>query len=374
MKTAASLLSALLLCLVLLPLPRAAAQTEAVAPTSPPSAVEGTITGDRVNVRPQPSLESGWLYQAFRGEKVVAVARQGEWVEILLPEKTYAWIAKEYIQKRPDSDRGVVKGDRVALRAGSGGEYDRIGIVNSGYLFLILGEADNYYKVQPLPSATAFIHGNYVQLSGSLAGAPGPEAPAPPETAEGQPPAVPPTPATQPAPLTEGEKLLADAVSLAAQEDGKPSADRDYSKAVSILVEIINRTAETDPFLNLKARKTLAEVWQKASVREVGVARQERMAEIERKLEEIRQKWAGSRPAVDVPQQASGTLDRFKLPFPPATHKLVVAGRIVSLLYSDTVDLNQYVGKEVGVSGKVEAKKDLAVPLIKVDAIAEVAK
>ena len=332
--------------------------------------IEGVITRDRVNVRLKPLAEGGFLYQAFKGERVAVVGRQGEWVRIRVPATTSAWLAKDFLDRKGGTDRGVVNGDRVALRAGGGKEYDRVGLVDRGTEFIIVAEVDDYYKVRTLPSATAFVHGDYVDVAGVVPITPvAPDGEVTPDD-QTQPDDAAQIPDSQPA-LGELGKRLAEAYQLIAQEDEKPLLNRDYTNAMSVLVDIITKAGKDRPFINLKAQSALREIWQRDRQQQEELARQRRVEEIDRKLEEIRKKWSTSQPAREESYTFSGSLELFNLTYPPATHKLVKGQRIVCLVYSSEIDLSRFEGKEVGVVGNVIPRSDIAVKLVEVTRVDE---
>ena len=332
-----------------------AAEPAALADSTPKAPAKGTrgvVIGDRLHVRTQPRITSGHLYQAFKGDEFVVVGSRGEWIEVLLPESASAWVAKQYVDKAPDSDRGVVRGDRVCLRAGGGREYDRIGLVNRGYPFVVLGEVAEYYKVKPVPGATAFLHNEFVRMKviGDTV-----------DTGD-----VPVTPGT---PASLKQRLDAVRADITTQEQ-KDLLDRNYTDIITELVAIINQSRDVDPFLNLTAQKTLGEVYKARQVQANEQAKVERMKHIDQMLQDIEDKHAGSiSPTAPAAYLAKGVVEKFSLPYPPATHKLVEGDNITYLLYSDDLDLSQLVGKRVGVVGSVSQMTRVGVSLIKVTRI-----
>jgi len=66
---------------------------------------DGKISGERVNVRLQPDLESPILIQMATGDQVVATApASGNWLEITIPDSVVFYVAKEYVEKVGDAN------------------------------------------------------------------------------------------------------------------------------------------------------------------------------------------------------------------------------------------------------------------------------
>lgn len=65
----------------------------------------GKISGERVNIRLQPDLESPILIQLATGDQVVATAPpSGNWLEVSMPDPVVFYVAKEYIEKVGDAN------------------------------------------------------------------------------------------------------------------------------------------------------------------------------------------------------------------------------------------------------------------------------
>lgn len=66
---------------------------------------DGKISGERVNIRLQPDLESPILVQLATGDKVVVTAPpSGSWQEIAMPESVVFFVAKEYVERVGDAN------------------------------------------------------------------------------------------------------------------------------------------------------------------------------------------------------------------------------------------------------------------------------
>ena len=329
-------------------------------PESPPEPApkkgDGVISGERVNIRTGPGTDHGRLYQSFKGDKVEVVGREGEWVKILLPKSVSGWIASQYLAKDSDGKRGVVRGDRVSIRAGGGEEFDSIGLVNRGYTFLILAEINDYCKVTPLPDAVGFVHGKYVKIEGEVPGeVPGVQA------AGSQPVA----------PIGDLQKALKTAAELFESENAKPLVERDYAPVIKSLVAVIGQSREGEPFVHMSARKLLTDVVKEAKAQDDERRRLERNERIQEMLKAIEDKYKTAGEDVSPPATygSVGVLEILSLDYPPATHKLVEKSTVKCLAYSEKIDLAPFVGKRVGIVGETTALPDFGTVLFKVTRI-----
>lgn len=59
---------------------------------------EGTVTGDRVNVRTGPSLSATIIDKYYTGQKVTIIAKEGDWYKISLANDQIAYIYGEYVK------------------------------------------------------------------------------------------------------------------------------------------------------------------------------------------------------------------------------------------------------------------------------------
>lgn len=334
----------------------APAEVAAERPVKPAAGkVDGVISGERVNVRTGPGTDHGRLYQSFKGDKVKVVGREGEWVKVLLPKNVSGWIAAQYLAKDSDGKRGVVRGDRVSIRAGGGGEFDSIGLVNRGYTFLIVAEINEYCKVAPLPDAVGFIHGKYVKIEGDVPGE-GISVQAPASQAS--------------APIGDLQAAFKKAGALFKAEGVKPLMERDYAPVIKSLVSIISQSREADPFVHMSARKLLADVIKEAKTQDDERQRLERKKRIEEMLKAIEEEYATEAGGVTPPAYGSvGVLETFSIDYPPATHKLVEKNAVKCLVYSEKIDLAPFVGKRVGIVGDVTPLPDFGTVLFSVTRI-----
>jgi len=383
------------------PAPAAAAPE---APAARPS-VKGVVTNNGVNIRNGPGTEYSVFYSAPLGTELDVLAQQGQWYETDFPIKGFSWISREYFQ-RIDDKTGIVTGSAVRVRGGPGTQYDSLYIVPNAYKFQILG-ADprgDWYKVAPMPGATAWILAGYVRLSGPLpaGGAPSAATVTPPTTTVAPPPTtvetippgtvVPPTTETAvtpetpepPKPPEEAPKpdpyaeKFADAEKLFDSEVKKenpiewnlPALVAAYTEIADKSASAATRGVSRQRLVQLKYYKNFQD-----RVKELGKIDEElskRLKELERqRAEQI----TAIPEAMEAPFIAAGVVDKFYIKgIGGATHKLVEAGTILYLLKSDVVDLSANEGKRCGVRGKIVTVPSANIRVIEVESLKPLAE
>ncbi|MHC4712148.1 MAG: SH3 domain-containing protein [Planctomycetota bacterium] len=352
----------------------AAGQTQPEGTSSEPGRpfTAGLLTGDNVYVRQGPGREYPAYYTAPMNTEVKAVGRKGDWLEIEFPAKGFSWIIKDYLSKI-DEETGLVTGNEVNIRGGPGVQFDELYRVQANHKFKILGVdiTGKWYRVAPMPDATAWISKDYVRLSGPL---PGERAPTPaPEVTPSPEPAPPPTTPTPapPEPKPEPgvyEKKMAEADEAMKAELAKEDpAEWDIDRLREMFKDIEDNS--DDAVLRLQARTKTAHLNAYATVKQHAIklskideALQEELKELER----VRQEEAAAVARTVSPYLARGTLDKFYIKrYGDATHKLTDDnGAILYLLRTEVADLTACEGKICGVKGRI-----ITVPGVKVQII-----
>ncbi|MFP4105748.1 MAG: SH3 domain-containing protein [Phycisphaerae bacterium] len=129
----------------------------------------GQVTGDDVQVRSGPGKAFRACTKLNKGDKVTVVGKYREWLKIKPVEGTFSVISKDYVELNAGKDAGVVTGDNVWTRA-SGKLLDLPQVrmyalhvkLKKGAKVKVLGQAGDFYKIEPKPGAFYWIHGDYV--------------------------------------------------------------------------------------------------------------------------------------------------------------------------------------------------------------------
>jgi len=339
--------------------------------------VKGTLTGDNVNVRHGPGTQYPIYYKAPMGAEVKVVGRQGQWLEVEFPAQGFSWISADYLSK-VDEETGIVTGSEVNVRSGPGFQFDVLYRVQANHKFKILATdiTGDWYRVAPMPGATAWIAADYVRLAGAVPGtapaAPEPEpapsepAPAAPEApAEGE--GTPPPPGYYEAKMTEAEEALKAEI----QKENPAEWDLEQVREMLTVVE----AEADDAMLRVKARGMLAQLKGYESVKEraIEIGRvDEELSQRLSALEKQRQQKSGMAERATAAYLAAGRLEKFYIEgLAGATHKLVDEdGSISYLLRSDVMELSPYQGKTCGVSGEITSAPGVKVQIIDVTNVA----
>ncbi|MDP4083393.1 MAG: SH3 domain-containing protein [Bacillota bacterium] len=126
----------------------------------------GTVTGDSVNVRSNPSTSSTILGKLSRGNSVKILSIQNSWFEINFSNRN-VWVSSQYItinQKRQSSPSqsgvvGTVTADGLHIRSSASLNSSVVGTVNKGQTFTILEEKNNWDRVEYKSGSFGWIGG-----------------------------------------------------------------------------------------------------------------------------------------------------------------------------------------------------------------------
>lgn len=335
----------------------------------------GVVNGTNVFVRHNASMTAYPCAMVSRPQNVTVVGQAvSGWLKILPPPGVFSVIAKKYVQADQTSKSGTVTGDNVWVRAG--GQLRKTSFfglqkqLNTGQKVEILGEIDDWYKIVPPKGVYFHISARYVKV-GQATGAASPSNASP--AAAAQPPkAVPSTkklPTTLPAAQTlpvEGEpgKDLAAFRALEAQlhlEFNKPPAQRDLARLLgkfkalkpapdSYLKPYVDYyVAYLDMAIAQQAgRKQLQQLVRSAA---------ESQAEYEMRRTALEVADTTTRKAIYAAQGVLATSAIYTGAGGPKRHLLrdVKTGAVIAYVKSadDSVQLDKYVGRYVGILGSV---------------------
>lgn len=115
-----------------------------------------------MNLRAGPSGSAEILFQLPRRARVQVLAAQGEWYAVPLPEPVHGYIHRRYLQR--ELEWGVVRGDRVYVRAGPGMGSSSFGTVSEGERLRVRGEQGAWVQVQPPGFCRGWVHRSFVTL------------------------------------------------------------------------------------------------------------------------------------------------------------------------------------------------------------------
>ena len=131
--------------------------------------IVGEVNASSVNVRSGPAESYYPTTMLNKGDRVLAVGHQFDWLKIVPPKGSFSYIAKIYVDRQGATSTGKVNRDDVLVRAGS--TLNAISAtkaqpqmkLNSGAAVEIIGEADEYYKIAPPEGAYLYVAKRFVE-------------------------------------------------------------------------------------------------------------------------------------------------------------------------------------------------------------------
>lgn len=115
------------------------------------------VTGQRINLRAKPSLQSEVVGQVADGETLNAKSFQDEWVEVAPPETVDLWVHREFVKDNR------VTAVRLYVRAGPGINFSVVGTLGRDAAITPRGDFGEWIKVVPPPGSSLWVNRSYVQ-------------------------------------------------------------------------------------------------------------------------------------------------------------------------------------------------------------------
>jgi uncharacterized protein YgiM (DUF1202 family) len=363
-----------------------APDTEPNAAALPAFPYFAEIIGDNVYFRSGPGTNYYRCGKLGQDDIVKIVSASNVWSRILPPQGSFSWISKQYVTiDAANPDMGIVTGDEVRVYAGS--QYyepihsDRIQLhLNRGDKVVLLGEEmGDYYKIAPPSGAFFWVSTQYTKPA-KVTPMPAEPQPAP------QPPAVtepapageptPPSPAVVPTTLpVESERLRQyyDAQELVKAELKKPLDEQNYSQTKKALETII--AADDSDKAARYAKFTLAQIGRyelAAAVDKEDKLQDNELNQIYQKIDQAHSERLSE--FQDLGQYAAiGGFQTSNVYGPEEVllHYIITDERGKVICYAlptdgaKETDLSQFVGKKVGLVGKIEPHPQTAGALVK---------
>ncbi len=356
--------------------PAAAAPTSANLPSSFPATVR--VTGTSVRLRSDSNLQSHVVKVLTVGDLLRATGSKDGWICVQLPVDAPCWISASFVADLGNGN-GMVRGNRVNLRISPNTTHYPVGQVSNKAVRLVLDESGkprrigDWIQIIPPTEATAWIHGEFIELAPDQ---PKPESPTV---------AVPAAGATNPAPAGEDAPVVEVTPEQAAAERALRLAEeaRAFRELDKLFLEELAKPAEKRDFAEMKLLyNQYAEAAEDAAIRSRATERARLIEETERKItgmiedterrakeareaaekaeaeriariEAERQRMSGSRPAEAVSWLSTGFVaDHGKDARIPASHALCDAdGKVIYYIRWDTGDLDTLWQKSVRIAG-----------------------
>jgi SH3-like domain-containing protein len=122
----------------------------------------GVVRADRVNVRARPDKKSEIVTQLNKGDTVVVIEKQGEWVKVRPPEKAKCYVSSKHLQD------GVSTTENLNIRCGPGTNFKDIGKLAKGDKVEVVKTTGEWSQIKPTEKCAVFIAAEFVEISTPL--------------------------------------------------------------------------------------------------------------------------------------------------------------------------------------------------------------
>lgn len=369
--------SSVIVCFIALVSVCFAEQAVEISPEPAPDSNEvyvGEIVGDEVNVRSGPGTNYYVCTKLSKTDRVKVVGGQFSWSCIEPPAGCFSWISKQYISiDLNNPEIGIVTGDAVRVYAGSAARQpihstSLQGKLNKDDMVKLLGEEqEDYYKIAPPVFAYLWVSTKYVKQLGAVR-----DVTLIVESAK--------TVIEPPAPAVSSK--LKEFYSLQEKitaEKAKPLTEQNYSDIKEALLEIANdkQTGKAARY----ARFTVRQVGRYELAMEVDKTielHQQQLQETKQRIEKARVTKLAQVP--DLGRFAA--IGNFQISsiygtMPELKHYQLIDnnGKIVCFALpsepASELDLDEFLGKNVGLVGRIEAHPQTARALVRFTGIVE---
>jgi len=346
----------------------------------------GVVIGKDVYVRSGASTTQYYpCTKVHSPQPVTVVDKRDSWYVILPPPGTYGVISKDYVRLDADGKTGAVTTDKVWVRSG-GDLCDWSNIknfwsvqvsLNTGDKVEVTGQGGDYYKIVPPKGARYYISQSYVQLEGAAppVAKTGKEVPAEAATRAGVEGPTTRRVASLP-PATDKELIAAfDRAEKALKaEFNKPVNERHFSEILAMYQDL--KPAPGSPWKKVIDNRILVV---QAAIEEVG-ARQD-AERINQQVSANEQELVAARKRISAEVPTTAPLTAFVAQGVLTPSEIFTGNAAVPKRYttrdpmtqritayvqctSKAVDLDQYVGKLVGIQGSTKFDRDLGLDIV----------
>ena len=335
---------------------------EAVAAKAPANeSYVAEVIGNDVYVRSGPGTNFYQCSKLYAGDRVQVVKSQQGWSCIIPPPGCFSWISMQYVSINPQNPTvGVLTGDNVGVYTGSDTQEAKYStskqvVLSRGQTVKLLGEEkDDYYKIAPPQGAYLWVSSQYLQqVDKPAAKTPAADTAAPGKPAALKKPVDPNTPLTgldlyyalSEKVKAEHEKKLTEQnytelkkklAALAATKDGGRAARyADFTLKQVERYELACQAAKEVEQQNKELQKTTTKIDEARTSKLEQIVRRDKFA-IVGKLE-TSSVYSGASKRYRILDDTDKTIC-YVTPTGPAA----------------SMDLTKFIGKKVGLVGKIE--------------------
>ncbi|MBO4345354.1 MAG: hypothetical protein J5833_06350, partial [Victivallales bacterium] len=121
---------------------------------------EGTVIAEKLTIRAKPGTHFESLGFFTRGDKVVAIGKYENWLEVKLPDSVLCWVTSEAVD-----EKGVVLMDSCPLYSGPAVVFTSFGKVKRGTkLSLVENASVNWRQARVPEGTTAWVSAQYIMI------------------------------------------------------------------------------------------------------------------------------------------------------------------------------------------------------------------
>ena len=125
----------------------------------------GVVNEEDVNIRSDSTVGASIICVAEKGLRLEVVGENYEWYKVRLPKQAPAYVSKELVEC-VDSDGGCASGkilkERVNIRMEPNLSSHILGKAEQNEMVTIVSEAQDWYKILPIPNSYGWIHKKFV--------------------------------------------------------------------------------------------------------------------------------------------------------------------------------------------------------------------
>ena len=114
-----------------------------------------------VNIRAGEHLNFEKLGRLTKGQQVIVVGKDYSWYKIKLPVDAKSYVSQDFVLL-VNSQTGVVKSERVNIRAGAGANFTVLGQLKKGTTVKILEKLDGWYRIEAIEGTWGWISQQYL--------------------------------------------------------------------------------------------------------------------------------------------------------------------------------------------------------------------
>ncbi len=121
------------------------------------------VSSPSVNIRAGQHLNFEKLGRLTKGQQVIVVGKEYSWYKIKLPGDAQSYISQDFVQLI-NPDTGLVKSDRVNIRAGAGASFTVLGQLKKGTTVKILEKLNRWYRIEAVEGTRGWISQQYLSF------------------------------------------------------------------------------------------------------------------------------------------------------------------------------------------------------------------